>query len=381
MAPTPGLNRFREVDITPCRGYKNLHAGIKIQPEQLFVNRRKINGSPSEKGKISFTPRHRLVTPLISNTLDHLMSSIEKSHKKSEKPVSPNLAMLRMTPGLQQKQKLLQEKHLKAKSSADKIPVGGGISLWPEMDNMRLTKGEVIGLAITSFLLSAAVFIMFEYLHGPLLLNLNLYSARVRAFHRDHPLSSTSELVLNQSLVRWHKDFWKLLDKIQWQFEAPFHVTFILYVMLYVVGIMILLYYLVDNMIQKSRLTPKRTKNWLALLVVAASWTLLMLKLLIAAQNLEHAIEGTVYRLIEELADLAISGHDLRCYHDIVSYWRFRCLPPTKRGILKMFGLIKVHDISFYLQYYSLPVITALCTPVIKLLLALKAVYTRPYIS
>ncbi|XP_062905410.1 uncharacterized protein LOC134347149 [Mobula hypostoma] len=381
MAPTPGSNRFREVDVTPCRGYKNLHTGIKIQSQQLFANRRKINGSPNEKGKISLTPRHRLVTPLISNTLDHLMSSIEKSHKKSEKPVSPNLAMLRMTPGLQQKQKLLQEKHLKAKSSVDKIPIGGGISLWPEMDNMRLTKGEVIGLAITSFLLSTAVFIMFEYLHGPLLLNLNLYSGRVRTFHRNHPVSSTSELVLNQSLVRWHKDFWKLLDKIQWQFEAPFHVTFILYVMLYVAGIMILLYYLIDNMIQKSRLTPKRTKIWLALLVVAASWTLLMLKLLIAAQNLEHAIEGTVYRLIEELADLAVSGHDLRCYHDIVSYWRFRCLPPTKRGILKIFGLIKVHDISFYLQYYSLPVITALCTPVIKLLLALKAIYTRPYVS
>ncbi|XP_051876124.1 uncharacterized protein LOC127572668 [Pristis pectinata] len=378
MAPTPGSNRFREVGGTPCHGYKNLRTGIKIESQQLFANRRKNMGSPDEKGKISFTPRHRLVTPLISNTLDHLISSIENSHKKSERPVSPNLAMLRMTPGLQQKQKLLQEKHLKAKSSVDKIPIGGGISLWPEMDNMRLTRGEVIGLAITSFLLSAAVFVMFEYLHGPSLLHLNLYSGRVRAFHRDHPLSSSSELALNQSLIRWHKDFWKLLEKIQWQFEAPFHVTFILYVLLYIAGIMILLYYLVDNMIQKSRLTPKRTKNWLVLLVVAASWTLLMMKLLIAAHNLEHAIEETVYRLKEELAELAVTGHDLRCFHDIVSYWQFRCLPPTKRGILKIFGLIKVHDVSFYFQYYSLPVITALCTPVIKLLLALKAVYTRP---
>lgn len=381
MAPTLRPSGLREGDGTPCRGYTNLNTGIQINSQPLFANRRKNMGTPNEKGKISLTPRHRLVTPLISNALDHLISSVENSHKKSEKAVSPNLAMLRMTPGLQQKQKILQEKHLKAKSAVDKFPIGGGISLWPEMDNMRLTKGEVISLAITSLLLSVAVFIMFEYLHGPLLLRLNLYSGKVRAFHRDHSISSHSEPALNQSLIRWHKDFWNLLDKIQWQFEAPFRVTFILYVLLYVAGIMILLYYLADNMIQKSRLTPKRTKKWLVLLVVAASWTLLMMKLLIAAHNLEHAIEGAVYRLIEELADLAVSGHDLRCYHDVVIYWRFRCLPPTKRGILKIFGLIKVYDASFYFQYYSLPVITALCTPVVKLLLALKAIYTGPCVN
>ncbi|XP_069755747.1 uncharacterized protein [Narcine bancroftii] len=377
MAPTLRLKRFQELDDTPCHGYKKCPTEITMQSQQLFENRKKM-GTPSERVKISFTPRHRLATPLISNALEHLISSVENSHKKSEKTVSPNLAMLRMTPGLQQKRKVLQEKHLKAKSFAGKIAIGGGISLWPEMDNMRLTKGEVIGLAITSLLLGLTVFIIFEYLHGTLLSHLNLFCERVRAFHRNHPILSSSELALNQSLIRWHKDFRKLLDEIQWQFEAPIHVTFLLYIMLYVAGITILLYYLVDNMIQKSRLTPKRTKNWLALLVVATSWTLLMMKLLIAAHNLEHAIEGTVYRLMEELADLVVSGHDLRCYRDIATYWRFRCLPPTKRGILKIFGLLKVHDVSIYFQYYSLPVITALCTPIIRLILALKAIYTGP---
>uniref|UniRef100_UPI00398F4919 uncharacterized protein n=1 Tax=Pristiophorus japonicus TaxID=55135 RepID=UPI00398F4919 len=381
MAPTPRSNKFQEVDGTPCHGCKNLQLGIKMQAQHLFSNRKENMQTSNEKTKIAFTPRQRLVTPLISNTLNHLISSIENSQKKSEKPVSPNLAMLRMTPGLQQKQKILQEKHLKAKSSVDKIPVGGGISLWPEMDNMRLTKGEVIVLTMSSLLLCFAVIILFEYLHGPLLMHLNYYSGRVRAFHRHHPITSSSEIALNQSLIRWHKDFWKLLDNIQRQFEVPFHhvpVTFILYIMLYIAGITVLLYYLVDNMIQKSRLTPKRTKIWLTLLVVTASWTFLMMKLLVAAHHLERAIEGTVYRLLEELADLAVTGYDLRSYHDIVTYWRFRCLPPTSRGILNIFGLIKVHDVSFYFQYYSLPVITALCTPVIKLLLALKTIYSWP---
>ncbi|XP_072372069.1 uncharacterized protein [Scyliorhinus torazame] len=374
MAPTPRSNKFQEVDGTPCHG-------VKMQSQNLF---RRVNiETPGEKSRTAFIPRQRLVTPLISNALNHLISSVENNQRKSEKPVSPNLEMLRMTPGLQQKQRLLQEKHLKAKSLVDKIPVGGGISLWPEMDDMRLTKREVLVLIISSLLLIFAVVTLFEYLHGPLLLHLNYYSGRVRTFHGYHPITCNSEVALNQSLIRWHKDFRKLLENIQRQFEAPFHcvhVTFILYIMLYIVGITMLLYYLVDNMIQKSRLTPKRIKIWLTLLVVTATWTFLMIKLLVAAHHLERAIEGTVYSLIEELADLAVTGHDLRCYHDIVTYWQFRCLPPTTHGILNIFGLIKVRDISFYFHYYSLPVITALCTPVIKLLLALKTIYSRPHV-
>ncbi|XP_038661519.1 uncharacterized protein LOC119970645 isoform X1 [Scyliorhinus canicula] len=374
MAPTPRSNKFQEVDGTPCHG-------VKMQSQNLF---RRVNiETPGEKSRTAFIPRQRLVTPLISNTLNHLISNVENNQRKSEKPVSPNLEMLRMTPGLQQKQRLLQEKHLKAKSLVDKIPVGGGVSLWPEMDDMRLTKREVLVLIISSLVLIFAVVTLFEYLHGPLLLHLNYYSGRVRTFHGYHPITSNSEVALNQSLIRWHKDFRKLLGNVQRQFEAPFHcvhVTFILYIMLYIVGITMLLYYLVDNMIQKSRLTPKRIKIWLTLLVVTATWTFLMIKLLVAAHHLERAIEGTVYTLIEELADLAVTGHDLRCYHDIVTYWQFRCLPPTTHGILNIFGLIKVRDISFYFHYYSLPVITALCTPVIKLLLALKTIYSRPHV-
>ncbi|XP_072372068.1 uncharacterized protein [Scyliorhinus torazame] len=298
MAPTPRSNKFQEVDGTPCHG-------VKMQSQNLF---RRVNiETPGEKSRTAFIPRQRLVTPLISNALNHLISSVENNQRKSEKPVSPNLEMLRMTPGLQQKQRLLQEKHLKAKSLVDKIPVGGGISLWPEMDDMRLTKREVLVLIISSLLLIFAVVTLFEYLHGPLLLHLNYYSGRVRTFHGYHPITCNSEVALNQSLIRWHKDFRKLLENIQRQFEAPFHcvhVTFILYIMLYIVGITMLLYYLVDNMIQKSRLTPKRIKIWLTLLVVTATWTFLMIKLLVAAHHLERAIEGTVYSLIEELDEI-----------------------------------------------------------------------------
>ncbi|XP_064422959.1 uncharacterized protein LOC135360222 [Latimeria chalumnae] len=129
-------------------------------------------------------------------------------------------------------------------------------------------------------------------------------------------------------------------------------------------------------MIRKSRLTPKRIKNWVLLLVATATWTFLMLSLLVSAQSLEHTIEGAVYMLVEELGELAAMNLDLGVYNNIVNYWRFRCLPPTSQGVLSIFGIIRVRDISFYLQYYSLPVITALCTPVLKLLLAVKEIYT-----
>ena len=41
-------------------------------------------------------------------------------------------------------------------------------------------------------------------------------------------------------------------------------------------------------------------------------------------------------------------------------------------------GIVAVRDVAHYLQYYSLPVLTALLTPVIKLILALKDIYWIP---
>jgi hypothetical protein len=67
---------------------------------------------------------------------------------------------------------------------------------------------------------------------------------------------------------------------------------------------------------------------------------------------------------------------DLTLYHDVLQYWRTRCLPPTSPGVLSVLGLVQVQDVTFYLQYYSLPVLTALCTPVIKLIASLRTVYS-----
>ena len=67
---------------------------------------------------------------------------------------------------------------------------------------------------------------------------------------------------------------------------------------------------------------------------------------------------------------------ELSKYDRVLVYWRTRCLPPTAAGgVLSIMGLLQVVDVSYYLQYYSLPVLTALLTPIVKIILSLKAVY------
>lgn len=74
-------------------------------------------------------------------------------------------------------------------------------------------------------------------------------------------------------------------------------------------------------------------------------------------------------------AGLVKTPLNLSQYHDVLLYWRTRCLPPTTRGTLSIVGILQVQDVAYFLQYYSLPVLTALCTPIVKIIISLKAVY------
>lgn len=81
-------------------------------------------------------------------------------------------------------------------------------------------------------------------------------------------------------------------------------------------------------------------------------------------------------KLLSFQADLVHKDYDLTRYRDIHTYWQTRCLPPTAEGVLTVLDLVAVRDISYYLQYYSLPIITALLTPVVKLINALNEIYS-----
>ncbi|XP_048861396.1 uncharacterized protein LOC125728538 isoform X1 [Brienomyrus brachyistius] len=328
--------------------------------------------------------RPRSVTPMISKTQANLISNLETCNRSTDKAVSPNLAMLRMTPGpsLQERQKLLQQKHQRAKESVDRLAVGGGVSLWPEMDSMRLSAEEGVVLGLLCVVVTFATCYLFKYLHGSLLHSMRRYTATVDGFPAAHPILRASQAALDHSLLAWHTHFLQRLDEIKKQFETHLtkaHTAYLMYLVLYVSAIGTLLYYLIDNVIQKSKLTPRRIKVWVLLLVATASWTLLMFHLLVSYQRLEQSIEETVWRLLDERAHLATMDLNLKMYRNVATYWKEHCLPPLSRGTLSVFGLVPVRDIFFYLQYYSVPILTALCTPILKLLVTLKEMYIDPH--
>ena len=74
-------------------------------------------------------------------------------------------------------------------------------------------------------------------------------------------------------------------------------------------------------------------------------------------------------------SDLVYTNLTLTTYSQVLSVWQTRCLPPTGDGTLSVLGLIRVRNVVFCLQYYSLPILTALLTPVVQLVLALKDIY------
>ena len=78
---------------------------------------------------------------------------------------------------------------------------------------------------------------------------------------------------------------------------------------------------------------------------------------------------------------MVYTSHDMTSYERVLLYWRTRCLPPTSRGTLTVMGVLTLQDVMYYLQYYSLPIVTALLSPVIKLVVSLKEIYSPNELS
>lgn len=61
---------------------------------------------------------------------------------------------------------VLASKHLSVRKKADKLNVGGGVCLWPGMQDMRLSPWEVVELLLVSLTLLVTVIYGFNKLHG-----------------------------------------------------------------------------------------------------------------------------------------------------------------------------------------------------------------------
>ena len=60
----------------------------------------------------------------------------------------------------------LSRKHQRAQEGSDKLLAGGGISLWPEMDRMRLSREEMATLGAVCCGLAVTTAALFYMVHG-----------------------------------------------------------------------------------------------------------------------------------------------------------------------------------------------------------------------
>lgn len=296
--------------------------------------------------------------------------------------ISPTLAQLRYTPvqPLDEKRKILIQKHEDIRLNSSRTAAGGGFSLWPEMDKMRLNNREIFNLATFSIAMGLFVIYAFIKIHGSTINNLDKYSTSLKNFSSAHPIYiiSNSEQ-FHTSIRHWHTHFHGLLNEIivnldtsqpSWSYQV--------YIFSYIAGIFTLVYYLFDNIYAKSRLTPKRIRRWVILLTVISCWSGMMLFLFKTAQNLEYLIETNVFKLNEIMGNVLMTKFETDYFQKVLQYWQTRCLPPSTHGTISIFGTFSLHDIKIYLQYYSIPLLTIILSPVIQLILALCSLYKTP---
>ena len=89
---------------------------------------------------------------------------------------SPTLAQLKVASGgstqeakgsVYARQRTLERLHHDAKSRLAGVSgVGGGVSLWPAMDDMRLSRSDAVQLSCVSLVLMAAAGMLFMMYHG-----------------------------------------------------------------------------------------------------------------------------------------------------------------------------------------------------------------------
>ncbi|KAL4227589.1 hypothetical protein ACF0H5_013032 [Mactra antiquata] len=298
---------------------------------------------------------------------------------RNDDKISPMLAKLRMTPGrlLKEKQSLLVRKHEETRRKVDSLNIGGGVSIWPEMDSMRLTMKDVKHLILGCVILIAVTVASFLAVHGQTISKLLEFYKRLAVFSSNHKICvDNGQSELDQSLVIWHQDYKKIVDEIHSEFDIhKLPALYIIYILVYIITLCVLFYYLLDNMFAKSKLSPKRIRRWVCLLVFTAVWTCLLGVCLLLALRTETMIEHNVHNLSNTLASVIPTDLSFDKFNIVLHYWCTRCLPPTTHGIISIFGLISIRDVTFYLQYYSLPIGTVLLTPVFRLIVSLMTIY------
>jgi hypothetical protein len=104
-------------------------------------------------------------------------------------------------------------------------------------------------------------------------------------------------------------------------------------------------------------------------------WSLLAAVLLVKALQIEEQTKSVIFGLSDESVSMVYTEWDLQLYEIILQHWRTKCLLPSARGIISIMGIIQVQDFVYYLSYYSLPIMTAIFVPIVKIIISVYRIY------
>ncbi|KAL8567167.1 hypothetical protein ACOMHN_033069 [Nucella lapillus] len=208
--------------------------------------------------------------------------------------------------GLKEKQRELIKKHEQIRQNSDKLNVGGGVTLWPNMNQMRLSRNEIVTLVLACLVLVLLMGLLFVQLHGETFRIMGRLTSALIAFGESHPIRNTGRQAdLKVSLLAWHSDFRKLMDGVDMSLNvSPPSAGYQVYIACYVLMLLVLIYFLGDNVFSNSKLSPGRIKKWVCLLLVMAHWTAMLCVMFVAAYQLESAIIQNVLLLSEKLVSV-----------------------------------------------------------------------------
>ena len=140
------------------------------------------NQSPSSATSNAFLPEAKSGMASVLKDRWEQPGGEERQYRGQRVKNSPTLAQLqsrserqseRKTGFVYAAQKELQKKHHDAKSKVHGVSgIGGGVSLWPAMDDMRLSRGEVNLLMVVCGVLIVATMSVFLACHGEYALSL-----------------------------------------------------------------------------------------------------------------------------------------------------------------------------------------------------------------
>ena len=126
------------------------------------------------RSKPSTQPRSRIMA--MKDRWEHSQLESDSRGRESESRLKENLsegrgsAAVTRGPGtVYAAQRELVRKHYEAKSKIDRISgIGGGVSIWPAMDDMRLSQADAIKMAFICAALVVATMVTFYCFHGQL---------------------------------------------------------------------------------------------------------------------------------------------------------------------------------------------------------------------